>query len=40
MGVTIFRELVAHNDAKANLLISTLLNLGTVCYNNKKYNVA
>ena len=40
MGVTIFRELVAHNDAKVNLLINALLNLGTSYYNNKDYNTA
>ena len=40
MGVIIFRDLVAHNDAKVNLLINALLNLGTVYYNNKDYNTA
>lgn len=40
MGVIIFRELVAHNDAKVNLLLNALLNLGTVYYNNKEYNMA
>lgn len=40
MGVNIFRELIAHNDGKVNLLINALLNLGTVCYNDKDYNKA
>lgn len=40
MGVIIFRELVTHNEEKANLLINALLNLGTVYYNNKEYNTA
>lgn len=40
MGVIIFRELATHNDAKVNLLINALLNLGTVYYNNKEYIVA
>lgn len=40
MGVAIFRQLVVHNDAKVNLLINALLNLGTVYYNNKDYNAA
>lgn len=40
MGVNIFRELLARNDAKVNLLINALLNLGTVYYNNRDYNMA
>lgn len=40
MGVNIFRELIAHNDGKVNLLINALLNLGTAYYNDKDYNKA